>query len=271
MKNGSCGRVPLEDGEGVMRISVGDILAEGQRREIMFVSEDGKLAICQVHSTASAGSMEFLPHIDDKKQNFPYDDKDLVGASFFDLDDIGTHSILLETRHGQLKGYFYLSDGSSYFLKALGYDTANSGGFDPGQSRVGISYQYLMTRINGEEKLRVGYQSISHAYRKLHFPYMLDGLGRCQNYIEYFSFGHYNADGDTQQYTPVIPNSQLVISKKDGAIDIELLINPSSSLLQIFLVFWAIFLVMSIITIILHAREVRQDKRERRQDFIITT
>eukprot|EP00826_Nyctotherus_ovalis_P031584 TRINITY_DN2525_c0_g4_i2.p1 TRINITY_DN2525_c0_g4~~TRINITY_DN2525_c0_g4_i2.p1 ORF type:complete len:255 (+),score=72.27 TRINITY_DN2525_c0_g4_i2:453-1217(+) len=254
-----------------MRISVGDIMAEGKQKEIMFVSEDGKLAICKVRSTAETGSLKFLEAINDKKHNYPYSEKDLVGASFFDLDDTGTHSILLEGKYGQLKGYLYLSDGSSYFLKALSYDTTNSGDFDPGQSRVGISYQYLMTTIQGKEVLRVGYQSISHAYRILHLPYMLNGLGRCQNYIEYFSFGHYSKEGDTQHYTPVIPNSQLIISKKDGAIDIELLINPSSSLLQTFLVFWAIFLAMAIVTIILHVREVRQDKRERRQDFIITT
>jgi len=260
---------PLSDGQEVMRISVGDIIGDGMK-EIMFVSNEKKLAIYKVNS-GKKYTLSFFEASNDGKHNNPYGDEELKGASFFDLDDIGTHSIIVETSENELKGYLYLNDGENYFIKALSYDGLFNKEYDPGQSRVGVSYQYLMVNIDGRELLRAGYQSIANAYRPLHFPYMLDGVGRCQNYIEYFSFGNYNPKDNTLQYTPVIPNSQLIISLKGDVVDIELLINPSSYLFEIFCVFWVIFLIMGIMTFVLHAREIIQDKKERKQGFIMTT
>jgi len=261
---------PYSDEQGVMRISVGDTTGDGKEKEIMFVSDTQELVIYRIDSNEENTRLTFVEESNDK-HNYPYGDKDLIGASFFDLDDIGTHSIIVETSDGQLKGYLYLNDGGSYFIKALSYDGIFNKKHDPGQSRTGVSYQYLMVTIDGTELLRAGYQSIANAYRPLHFPYMLDGVGRCQNYIEYFSFGDYGPTGNTLSYTPVIPNSQLIISFTGDDVNIELLLNPSLYFFEICCVFWSIFLIMAITTCILHAREITQDKKERKQGFIMTT
>ncbi len=75
---------------------------------------------------------------------------------------------------------------SNYFIKLIGYQKVSTG-----QARVGVCYQYIMTTVDGTEVLETGQQVTSNAYRPLQLPFMLAGLGRCQNYIEYVTFAHY--------------------------------------------------------------------------------
>lgn len=183
---------PYQDAEGIIRLSIGDVNAAGDKRELLYATVKNTLGICEVNADSKRIQLKCLnSNPNNKGGNYPVHEKNIVGAYFFDLDDIGTHGILLETKDAQLKGYIYLSDGSTYFLKALSYDNKGEGQKRTGQARVGVSYQYLMTNIDGKELLRTGHQATSNAYRNLQLPYMLDGVGRCQNYIEYFSFGHY--------------------------------------------------------------------------------
>lgn len=165
---------------------MGDVREDGAK-EVIYVGVDHKLHILSVD--ASAASLTFSPlHQINDRDIAPLGEENLKAASFFDFDDTGNHGILLETVNNELRGYMYLNDESSYFLKALGYD-----GTGEGQTRVGVSYQYLMTDVGGNEILRAGHQTIANAHRALQLPFMLDGLGRCQNYIEYLSFGHYKS------------------------------------------------------------------------------
>ena len=143
----------------------------------MFVDKDQSLKIC------SASNNELKPV---QPKGLDLDAKNYKEAYFFDVDDIGTSGILYRDIDSKLKGYININEPSNYFLKALAFGNTNSG-----QSRIGISYQYLMTNNNGKEILRVGHQAISNAYRNLQLPFMLDGLGQSQNYIEYLTFSHY--------------------------------------------------------------------------------
>ncbi len=50
---------------------------------------------------------------------------------------------------------------------------------------------------------------------------------------------------------------------------IELLVNPSANLLQIFFVFWGILVGVSVVAFVLHMREIKEDEKERKRGFII--
>lgn len=163
---------------------MGDIRGD-KTKEIMYVGINQKLRLFKVVANNEKTVLEPLTRINDKLIA-PLGERSLTGATFFDFDDTGSYGILIETEDSKLKGYIYLNAESNYFLKALSYDGAREG-----QPRVGLSYQYLMTNIDGNEVLCAGHQAASNAYRSLQLPFMLDGLGRCQNYVEYFSFGHY--------------------------------------------------------------------------------
>jgi hypothetical protein len=183
MENGN--KKPIRDIEGVYRISIGDLRKDGAK-QIMYVGVDNQLHVFDVHASSTSMRLKQLTYINDLYIS-PLSETTLQSASFFDFDDTGSEGMLLETTDKKLKGYIFLSNENNYFLKALSYDENSVG-----HARVGVSYQYLMTDVSGHEILRAGHQTIANAYRALQLPFMLDGLTRCQNYIEYLSFAHYN-------------------------------------------------------------------------------
>ena len=108
----------------------------------------------------------------------------LVGSSFFDIDDMGCFSILYETKEPssvhQLKGFIFIPQGSDYFLKATTFQKTL------GQPRVGISYQYVYTNEDGKAKLQAGHQIARNAHRALDMPYYIGGLQKSPGYVEQF-------------------------------------------------------------------------------------
>ena len=172
-----CGS-PATDEYGVIHLSVGDIANDGSK-QIMFVDKDNNLKICILNNN----ELKLV-----RPEGLDLDTGNYKESFFFDIDDIGTSGILYRDKDSNLKGYININEPSNYFLKALAFGNTNNG-----QSRIGISYQYLMTNNNGEEILRVGHQAISNVYRNLQLPFMLDGLSQSQNYIEYLTFSHYKA------------------------------------------------------------------------------
>ncbi len=165
---------------GAMRISIGDLGANGVK-DLLFVTQSHKIKAYSVEKTSRNGLK--LEKYDIPELNH---ENSAVGASFFDLDDTGSHSMLVETIDHNVKGYLHIHKEGNYVLKALAFQKAYTG-----QARVGVTFQYLMTDIDGTEILYTAAQSTSNAYRALQMPFMLSGLGRCQNYIEHLTFGRY--------------------------------------------------------------------------------
>ncbi len=78
-----------------------------------------------------------------------------------------------------------------------------------------MSYYDIFTHLNQ------GVQLPQSAYSPLDVPYMFLGLGRTNNYLEHFNFGIPKAfssnDIQKKEWSPIIPNSQLIINPvKDG-------------------------------------------------------
>jgi len=162
-----------------MSLSYGDLDSSGQK-QIMFVTENHRVKIYNM--VFDHGKVR----LDEYKISEIEKITNAVGAYFYDLDDIGSHSILVENTQGKLRAFLHVPKPGNYFLKALAFQKDYIG-----QSRTGISYQFLMTDIDGSEIVYAGAQSTSNSYRNLQLPFMLSGLGRCQNYIQHLTFGSY--------------------------------------------------------------------------------
>ena len=168
----------LYSDDGFMRLSVGNIDSDDDY-SLMFTTIDNMVEIYKVKSgfylertTTTPGTLEKID--------------DAVGASFFDLDDRGHFSIIVESKNRSIRGFMTIPTEDNYVIKALAFQKMQFS-----QIRVGVCYQYIKTKVEGDEVLVAGHQLISNAYRTLQMPYMMNGLGRCQNYIEYLTFNNY--------------------------------------------------------------------------------
>jgi integrin alpha FG-GAP repeat containing protein 1 len=84
------------------------------------------------------------------------------------------------------------------------------------------------------------------------------GLGKINHYVEDFSIGINKATEWTNTWTPIIPNSQLIIYAAPAANykwAINIFINPSSAITFIFFSTILVLLVIGVIIIYLHFKE----------------
>jgi integrin alpha FG-GAP repeat containing protein 1 len=141
--------------------------------------------------------------------------EDSLYASFFDLDENGQLDILLVTYEGgvfKTVGFYnnYIYD--AFFLKSVtllekDYFMTNE---------LGANYRYIVTNLDGSRRMDVSFQGIQTSDNYLNLPYAFIGIGRSNNYIENFhviSITFYKGQYNYKIFTPVIPNSQLIITK----------------------------------------------------------
>ena len=104
----------------------------------------------------------------------------------------------------------------------------------------------------------------------LELPYVYHGVGRSNNFLESFNVA-YSTFTDSQQvkvFTPIIPNSQLIItanSRDSKNWDLELFISPMSYLVLVVLAAVSVLLISGVVIIILHWQEKKEDKKSRLQ------
>lgn len=79
----------------------------------------------------------------------------------------------------------------------------------------GTTYRYINTNLDGSRRMDTSVQMPQTTNLQLNLPYSFVGIGRSNNYVENFaiitSTRHKNND-NYKIYTPIIPNSQLIIS-----------------------------------------------------------
>lgn len=78
---------------------------------------------------------------------------------------------------------------------------------DHGSFITGASF-YWINSVDGNIKISSQAQVIQTAYNALQLPYVLGGLGRANNYVERFTIAN---QGNSNYWSPIIPNSQLAI------------------------------------------------------------
>ena len=112
----------------------------------------------------------------------------------------------------------------------------------------------------GDKKLVVvGSQNYQQGYNNLQLPYAFIGVGRSNNYIEtFYAATSIMGKRAIRMWTPIIPNSQLIIFANSNSVEswgLELFISPTQSLYVICIVCAVCLLIIGSIIIMLHCRE----------------
>ena len=156
----------------------------------------------------------------------------------------------------------------NYFLKSAGKSHSKSSG-DP---CIGCSFQALKTEINGNRHPIVSSQSYGMSFTRLSLPYSFFGLDRTNNYIENFNFGVAKESDWSHSWSPIIPNSQLLLSANDKNNEnwgIEIFINPTEALWLIILCTVSVLIVLGLVIIYFHWQEKQADRRANEQNYSI--
>ncbi len=83
-------------------------------------------------------------------------------------------------------------------------------------SAAGVTVQWRITNIDGDKTISLLNQKYQWNYGSLQLPFVTIGLGRTNNYIEDLTVG-YSGINLKQAWTPIIPNSQLVVKPNIGS------------------------------------------------------
>jgi integrin alpha FG-GAP repeat containing protein 1 len=103
-------------------------------------------------------------------------------------------------------------------------------------------------------------------------PYAFYGLDRTNNYIENFNFGVAKNKLWSHSWSPIIPNSQLILSANDltpNKWGIEIFINPTEALWLIIVCTVLVLIILGFVIVYFHWQEKQADKRANEQNYSI--
>lgn len=216
-----------------------------------------------VNSTDKTNEQVFL-------KDFP-----VLYASFFDFDEKGSLGIWMtlynREKNSTLVGVYNFVSTSNFILKTLGLNGNNNFDSDDIGLRLGGIYhgssvECIVNDVDGKARIAKASQLAQTAYTPLELPYAFIGLGRTNNYVQDFSMGISQSlgDSDHQQmsWTPIIPNSQLIVNTlKNADWTLDVYVNPISQTMLVVMITLLILLVLAIVILILHLKERKEDKK----------
>ncbi len=188
---------------------------------------------------------------------------DVEYVSFFDLDENGQLDVLMTRKKNQdynITGFFNVEAYDNFFLKSLTTKSRNN--FF--SSEIGTNYRYYVTDLKGERKLKVGMQHAQISCLNLDLPYSFMGIGPSYNYVENYHVATSSSKNHTDSYlkvfTPIIPNSQLLIYNYNEETNVDnweldLIVTPISKILLVVIVILAILAILLVVIIVLHFME----------------
>ncbi len=98
------------------------------------------------------------------------------------------------------------------FIKILSLLPSSSDDFESKAliNSIGVTIEWRITNLDGDKTISVLNQKSQWNFGSLQPPFSTSGLGRTNNYIEDLTVG-YSGYGLINSWTPVIPNSQLIL------------------------------------------------------------
>jgi len=156
-------------------------------------------------------------------------------VTFIDIDEDGRLDLLLQkTTNGKPEIVILYNNivSDSFFLKALAVNSKLSKNNNfYGNNGIGTSYRFVVTDLDDNKYVSVGAQTYQSGYMSLQLPYSFLGIGRSNNYVEnFYAACSVNGKRAVRMWTPIIPNSQLIIFVGDAMVEnwgLELFINPT--------------------------------------------
>ena len=144
-------------------------------------------------------------------------------------------------------------------------------------TEYGSSQRFITTNINGDRRMDLSLQTPQvNTPGILTLTYAYLGIGRSNNYIENFhiiSGNSYKRSDNDKTYTPVIPNSQLVIyhdnlaNSNSTTWQVDLVVKPTKYLYQLIIAIVIIIIVLTFISIRLLLKEREEDYMENKETF----
>lgn len=151
------------------------------------------------------------------------------------------------------------------FIKILPLLPSSSGDFSSTAltAAVGVTIQWRLTNLNGDKTISTASQKSQWNHGVMQLPFATHGLGRTNNYIEDLTVG-YSGNGVQMSWTPVIPNSQLILvpSPKDEEWVLETLLKDNSRVYAMVYISILCLLGLGILVLFLNWRETQEDKRD---------
>ena len=198
---------------------------------------------------------------------------DIIVASFFDFEDNRKMGLILYSQNGVSLGLYnnYIYD--TYTLKST--LLFNKDCFFC--TEYGSSQRFITTNINGERRMDLSLQTPQvNTPGILALTYAYLGIGRSNNYIENFhiiSGNSFQRNDNDKTYTPVIPNSQLVIyhynlpNSSSTTWQVDLVVKPTKYLYQLIIVIVIVIVLLTFISFRLLLKEREEDYIENKETF----
>ena len=198
---------------------------------------------------------------------------DIAVASFFDFEDNRKMDLILSDTTGNTLGLYNNYVYDTYTLKSVLISQKDCFYC----TEYGSSQRFITTNINGERRMDLSLQSVqisSPGILSLTFAYL--GIGRSNNYIENFhiiSGNSFNRDDNDKTYTPVIPNSQLIIyhdniqGSNKTTWQVDLVVKPTKYLYQLIMVIIVVIILLTFIAFRLQMKEREEDNIENKETF----
>ncbi len=195
-----------------------------------------------------------------------------IFTSFFDLDENGQLDILvvnkIDNSTYNIQAYFNNYSYDAFFLKSQNSAIMeNSSKITSKNYVLGVTYRYIATSLDGTRRMDVANQLNQLSVLAINLPYSYIGIGRSNNYIENFHVisSSINTWSNYNIFTPIIPNSQLLISEEKSETNttlwtLNLIVNPTSKLFLLVIVIAVTLVVLLVVIIILHSKEKREDQ-----------
>ena len=150
------------------------------------------------------------------------------------------------------------------FIKILPLLSTSSDDFESTSinSAIGVTVQWRITNLNGDKTISLLNQKSQWNYGVLQLPFVTVGLGRTNNYIEDLTVG-YPGYGSLQTWTPIIPNSQLMVKREpEEEWALETLLKDNSRVYDVIYISIICLVLLGLVVFYLHWRENQEDKRD---------
>ena len=198
---------------------------------------------------------------------------DIIVSSFFDFEDQRKMGLILYDSNGVSLGLYnnyiydtYTLKSTLLFKKDCFFCT-----------EYGSSQRFITTNINGDRRMDLSLQTPQiNVPGILSLTYAYLGIGRSNNYIENFhiiSGNAYKRSDNDKTYTPVIPNSQLVIyhdniaNSNSTSWEVDLVVKPTKYLYELIIVIIIVVILMTFSSIRLLLKEREEDYMENKETF----
>ena len=195
-----------------------------------------------------------------------------ISVSFFDFEDNGKMDIILIDSNIDSLGLYNQNLYDTYTIKSI--LLFNSNCFYC--CEYGSTQRFITTNIDGTRRMDLSIQFPQNTVSSLNLPFAYLGIGRSNNYIENFqiiSGNKYKSSDNNKIYTPVIPNSQLVIfhtninGKDNTNWKVDLVVKPTKYLYQLIIVIILMIALGTFIASYLEMKEREEDNEENKETF----